>query len=118
MSNVYRLQVPPYPTEKVYGPLLECPQCHAHAMACALCRDTRTDRVYGETCGGTCTGHFYDGKHFLTFTRNTATSRVCSPTHRVRFGFLWLRQCEESGTHYHQRCERCGWQGISHVEGT
>lgn len=43
------------------------------------------------------------------------TILYCSPERRLRFGFMRLRSCSEPGEHTHQKCNQCGWAGISRV---
>jgi hypothetical protein len=122
-SSVYR-----YPTPLPVGFLARCPQCGAQAYRCAGCHCVTTAADRERAHCFTNTGSGSDGGYWnffadrpepiLNFDRGTGRDRYCSPERRVRYGFLWLTICSEPGVHVHQRCERCGWRGISIVDPT
>ncbi len=122
MSNVYRMPLPTLPYAPQVGFYTTCPDCGATALRCDGCHKHATDRVKSERhgwCPAPGNGHFdTDGlkpPYYLEFLYDTDT-HLCSPHHRVRFGFLWLRKCQESGVHAHQHCQRCRWRGIALVQ--
>lgn len=139
MSNLYRLPVPEVVLPRV-GFYRQCPQCGATPVKCGKCGHTTTEVHLPPGYTRAHCGHWteadsddsgryvVDGRYenadpkdplvFLTFTKKTNEQRLCSPQRRVRYGFLWLKKCSETGTHAHQRCERCRWEGIALVDGS
>ena len=99
------------------GPLTACPRCGTKMRSCPGCNSGGTDRVIdashefaGKFCG------YYHEVGYLNFTHGTSERHLCSPERRARYGFLWLKDCEEPGIHVHQKCERCAWRGIARIE--
>jgi hypothetical protein len=101
------------------GPLVRCPRCWATVLVCQGCRAVRTDVVVG---AGHCRPDedkpwkvFVEpsSPYYLNFTHGTSAVQLCSPERRVRMGFLWRRRCMMPEIHFHQKCERCAWRGIS-----
>lgn len=107
------------------GPAVRCPQCDASPLQCTRCNALRTDVRHGDThCRSETTQGVWQRrsqKEFLNFTHGTSTEHLCSPQRRVRLGFLWRFRCSVADAatgydlHVHQKCERCGWRGITGV---
>lgn len=100
------------------GPLTACPRCGARQVSCGSCHGGGTDKVAAashDLAGRFCGTYHLEGR-CLNFTHGTSDQRLCSPDRRARYGFLWLRVCEEPGIHVHQKCERCAWRGIARIE--
>lgn len=56
-------------------------------------------------CGEHNAGGAYGGKY-------VSEPLACTPSHRRRFGFLWLRKCVVPGSHTHQHCTKCGTRWV------
>jgi hypothetical protein len=102
------------------GPVMRCPQCGARAWICSASEwksrctgwTPRTDVEQNQIhCDR---GNFSDRRP-LAFTHFTSNIDYCTPQKRRRHGFLWLKRCAMPSLHYHQKCQRCGWRGVSLV---
>jgi len=127
----YRHAFPPPPdiflesenqTRLPLGPLRSCPECGAviHECTHARARRGRTDRRAGDTCA--CWEAPFPSQYVarpdlpLNFTCGTSVAHPCTPHRRVFTRSLWRALCTESGIHVHQKCERCGWRGVSFLQ--
>lgn len=96
------------PRPRPRGPFDDCPSCGADLAprTCDECGGTRfsTGRSGDECLRIGCSSH--------RIHRRPLRVAHCTPSRRLRSGFLWLRRCREPGSHLHQSCHKCGWQGI------
>lgn len=130
-SNVYRLSIPPSLHQGEYE---ACPACGVSFIAeqtvCKFCGNSEFETathypnaplsgqsIKVKICGkATCPGRTTINP-FKQIQTSSSPGKYCAPTQRrvLKKGYwIWSRDllCEESGTHLHQNCARCGWKGI------